>query len=274
MKALFISELERLWSKKSTWLIFIAIPLVLYASSKYYLSHNLSVPEISPEFTSFANFPSAAIQEQLIVFFNIVVVLLLVLSVTEEYRSGQIRMVMIRTRSFTQLFFAKFLAVATIILLLLITYYLLSIPIGYIFMPKLEKVQIFYYNGLSTIKESFLYGIKYYAMSYLTLIAMVSIIMFIAVISKTVTAGVGISMAFLLASMIYPQILLMFSPNMTERLFKFQLLSLTHIQHMGIAIMLGEHPTFVLYGFIVLITYTLIFTILSSAIFAKSDRYI
>ncbi|KNF09390.1 ABC-2 family transporter protein [Gottschalkia purinilytica] len=274
MKSLFISEFERLWTKKNTWLIFISIPLVLYASAKYYLSHNVLVTTTSPEFTSFANFPIAAMQEQLITFFNLAVILLLVLSVTEEYRTGQIRMIMIRQISFSKLFFAKFITVIITIFLLITAYYFFSIPIGYLLMPKLEKVSIFYHNELFATLSSFIYGVKYYLLSFLTLIAMASTIMFISTVSQTVTTGVGLSIGFLLSSIIYPQILLMFFGKLTMKVAKLQFLSLTHIQHMGIAISLGEYPSLVGWNFSILLIYTTIFTVLSYLCFTKTSKYI
>ncbi|MGY0374757.1 hypothetical protein [Clostridium sp. JNZ J1-5] len=272
MKGLFISELERLWCKKSTWITFLSVPIVLYASARYYLGHNLNVSKISPEFTSFGNFPAAVIQEQLILFFNLAVVLLLILSITEEYRSGQIRMVMIRPISFTHQFLAKIGTILVTLFLLILVYFLLSIPIGYMSMPKIDKVHIFYYANAFTIKGSLLYGIKYYAVSFLTIVAMESVIMFIATISKTITTGMGVGIGFILTSLVYPQILFMFNHQPTVKVIKLQFLSLTHIQHMGIAMMLGENSLFVKLIIAILLVYIVIFTILSYLFFTKRSK--
>lgn len=272
MKGLFMSELERLWCKKSTWITFLSVPIVLYASARYYLGHNLTVSKISPEFTSFGNFPTAVIQEQLILFFNLAVVLLLTLSITDEYRSGQIRMVMIRPISFTHQFLAKIGAILVTLFLLVLVYFLLSIPIGYMSMPKIDKVHIFYYANAFTIKDLLLYGIKYYAVSFLTIVAMAAVIMFIATISKTITTGMGVGIGFILTSLVYPQILFMFNHQPTVKVIKLQFLSLTHIQHMGIAMMLGENSLFVKLIITILLVYIVIFTILSYLFFTKRSK--
>ncbi|MBU5483848.1 hypothetical protein KQI86_05850 [Clostridium sp. MSJ-11] len=274
MKALVLSELERIWSKKSTWLILLSIPLVIYASARYYLGHNLNMTIDSPQYTSFGNFANAVMQEQLIVFFNIVLILLCVLVFTDEFTSGSIRMVFIRSVYYWEVFFSKLCSVAITMFVFVMAYFILSLPIGYILMPKLENVSIFYHSSKFTIKESILYGIKYYAIAYLTLMSMAFVISFIAMISKSITSAVGMSITFLFGSLIYPQILMIAFREMSDKLMSYQLLSITHIQHMGIAMMLGEKGFFSGFILIILTVYIIVFGILSYLIFNKTSKYV
>lgn len=277
MRRLFLCEFERIWARKSIWLLFLSLPFVLIASAKYYLGHNESVSTLSPEYTSFANFPAAAMQEQLMSFFNIAIVLIFALIITEEYRSGQIRMVMIRVESFKKLFFSKLAAAFVTIFFIMILYYVLSIFIGYIMMPNLSKVHVFYYKNELEAWKVFAYSGAYYFAALLTLIAFASVIIFITLISKSVTTAVGGSIGFLLFSLIYPTLVYMLGNiNGIDKMAiaKIQFLSLTHIQHMGIAIMLGERPQLVGLNVSILIIYTLIFTSMSYFIFIKRDKEI
>lgn len=274
MKSLFISEWERLWSRKSVWLCFMAIPLILYASARYYLSKNLTMPVTSPEFTSIGNFPNAAMQEQLILAFNLIVVFISVLIITEEYRSGQLRMVMIRPVEFKNIFIAKFLVLITTITLYMIIYFLCSVALGFLLFPKVENVAIFYHKDTLSISQCLQYGVKYYFISLLTLIAIASTVFFISIISKSVVVAVGSSLGFILASAIHSSAIQLLLRLGIVKYPYIGFLSITSIQHEGIAIMLGQRP--ILQGFIclTLLGYFLIFNTLSYLIVSKNDKLI
>lgn len=272
MKNLFLSEWERLWSRKSLWLCFMAIPLILYVSAKYYLGINLKTPVTSPEFTSFGNFPNAAMQEQLILAFNLIVVFISVLIITEEYRSGELRMVMIRPVKFNHIFIAKFLVLVAIISLYMVTYFLASIGFGYFLFPKVDQIAVFYHQSTFSIGACLLYAVKYYLLSLITLIAIGSVAFFIAIISKSVVVAVGVNLAFILFSAGYPTVLQVLNRGGGLSLYKLQLLSITHIQHMGIAAMLAEKPLLIGFTSLVLTSYILIFSILSYVTVSKKDH--
>lgn len=274
MRNLFICEFERIWSKKSTWFLFLVIPFVIIASGKYYLSHNLEVGLTSAEFTSVGNFPAATIQEQLMTFFNASALLIIALAITEEYRTGEIRMVLIRCKSFGQLFVCKILAIFTTIFMMLVTYFICSVLIGYILMPWVDKISIFYYEGSFTISQSFIYAFKYYGYSFITLLAFASVGIFIGVISRSITTAIGSGVGFLLFSFIYPQLVYIFSTIKGAETMKFQLLSITHIQHMGIAMALGEKSMFLGWSSLILLVYICMFLIAAYVIFSRSDKSI
>ncbi|QLY78862.1 ABC transporter permease subunit [Clostridium intestinale] len=274
MKNLFVCEFERIWSKKSTWLLFLLIPFVIFASGKYYLSHNIAVDLASAEFTSFGNFPAATIQEQLITFFNASALLIIALSITEEYRTGEIRMVLIRCKSFGQLFVCKMFAIFTTILMMLITYFICSLVIGCFLMPRVDNIKIFYYDGFFTISQSFIYALKYYSYSFITLLAFASVGIFIGIISRSITTAIGSGVGFLLFSLIYPQLVYIFSSTKGVETMKIQLLSITHIQHMGIAMALGERSLFLDWSTLILVVYIVVFITTSYVIFTRSDKNI
>ncbi|MCY6355912.1 ABC transporter permease [Clostridium sp. ZS2-4] len=244
MKELFISEWERLWSKKITWFCFFSIPLILMGTLKYYLKKNITIPHTSPEYTTFLNFPSVAMQEQLITVINILALLFIVLSVTEEYRSGQLRMVMIRTYSFTKIVVAKYLVVLSTLLLFLICYFAASVAFGYMFLPKTQTVMFFFIKHPFMLKAALMYNIKYYMIAFLTLAAISAFYMFISMISKTTTIAVALNVGFLIFSAMYGYIIQIFSKILisvmsVEAIRKSMFLSLIEIQYQGICILLS-----------------------------------
>lgn len=270
MKNLFLSEFQRLFHRKSTLWCFLSIPIILIASAKYYIGVNKSIDSISPEYTSFLNFPVAAIQEQLILAFNIIIILLIVLSVTEELRNGSLRMVLIRRFKPTHILISKFLVIVVTIFLFLITYLILGYIIGFLLFPKLDEVSIFYFSSKLSGSEVFIYTLKYYFLAFLTLISLGSVIFLIATLSKSVVIALGISMATLLGLISYSiviQILLYNNPN----IINYQLLSIAHIQFQGIALMLGESNMFYYYNLMIITLYMVIPSILTLLIYKEKD---
>ncbi|MDR0270902.1 MAG: ABC transporter permease [Paenibacillus sp.] len=280
MIALLHSEWERLWKRKIAWLFLIAIPLIILATAKYYIGHNLAIPSGSPEHTTAENFPVMAMIEQLIVVFNVVALVLLTLSFTEEYRSGQLRLIMLRAYSSRQLFWAKCLAFALMMALFFLIYLLVAVAAGYMFFESSSRQVLFYYDRSISNGEMILYTLRYYGMAYATIVGMASVFIGIGVAARSSTAAIGLGMGVLLCSLAFP---LLF--EMANRVLGLGLphmlryLSLTEIQFSGIAVMMSGakaikamHPG----GWMacILSSYIAVFTAAAHLIFTKSDRWI
>jgi len=227
----------------------------------------------NPQFTSFFNFPVAAIQEQLVLAFNIIMILLVVLSVTQEVRDGSLRMVLLRRFKPAQVFISKFLVIIVTIFMFLGVYLILGYIIGFFMFPRLDEVSVFYFNRAFSGGELFIYTLKYYLLAFFTLVAVASIIYFIATISKSVIIALGVSVATLLGLMVYPIIIQMLFFN-SIKMVKYQLLSITQIQFQGIAMMLGENNMFSYFNLLIIAMYILVFFIGSCLIYVKKDNLI
>ena len=271
MKSLFISEFQRLYYRKSTWACFLAIPVLLIASAKYYRGVNTVMDISNPQYTSFLIFPVAAMQEQLIVGFNMIVVLLMILSVTQEVRNGSIRMVLIRKFKPIEVFIVKFLVIITSVFIYLMTYLILGYIVGFIIFPKFDSVHIFYWGKTFNAGQAFIYTIKYYLISFLTLLSISSLVFFISTISKSVVIALGLSVATLFGLAVYPTIIQILLFN-NINLMKYKLLSVIQIQHQGIAMMIGEKNSFYLFNLSIIGIYILIFLLISFVIHKKSDN--
>lgn len=272
---LIASEWERLWSRKITWFLFAGIPLILFATGRYYQNLNEKLNPNRPEYAVLDNFPVLALSEQLITVFNFLLLLLLVFSITEEYRTGQIRMVMIRSYSFSQLLWAKWLSVMAVAFLFHIVYFILSYLFGAMMFDMKPELYLFYHKNPVSSGPAFTYNVHYYALAFLTLIAMSWVITFFAVISKTTTTAIGTTIGFLLISFGYPIILMTFTKGLNPPLApQWYFLSLTQIQYQGIALFLAEIPQLVTFNLLVLLGYTLFFGSLAYFIFTKHDRFI
>ncbi|GAA0748662.1 ABC transporter permease subunit [Clostridium oceanicum] len=274
MLNLFKSEWQRLYSKKTTWLCFLLIPVIIMGSAKYCLFLNLSVNSTDSKFTQFYNFPVASIQELGSFSINMILILLIVLCVTEEFTNGSIRLVLIRPIKKGKVFLAKFLVIISTIFLILIVYLILSYILGYIIFPKSSSVTAFFWKRPFNPHEMFLYTLKYYSMLFLTLIAIATLEFFISIISKSVTISIGVNIGIYLFLLIYPRVIEIFISSKNPLLFKIQWLSVAHIQFEGIAAMLSQYKVLGLYSLTVLFIYIILFFILNHFIYCKKDHLI
>lgn len=268
MKQLLISEWVRLWNKKVTWFILCSMPILVGISTPYYLNNNQTVNPSSPEYVVLGNFPVMGISEQLISICNLIVILLIVSMVTEEYNTGQLRFILLRAYSFSQIFIAKFIIAIITIALYLVTFFTFAYIIGFIFFKKTETVNLFYYNTPVNNVEAFTYNVSYYILVFLTLIAMACVILFISVIFRAPIIALGCGTGFLIISLMYPNIIKEVSNNSNIEFY-----SITQIQWKGITLMLKD-STYLINYVGVLITYTILFFSLAYWIFIKKDRFL
>ncbi len=270
MKQLFLSEWQRMWNRKSTWLCFGAVPIMLVMFVKQYLKANLKLTSFDAKYVAFLNFPSTVLRTHLIMFFNIIVILLIIMSVTSEYRSGQLRMVMIRAVSFGDIIKAKFLVIVSVIFLLLTSHLVISSVLGYLFFPH-EKVKFRTYNYPFTVSEGILYNLKYYIIAFITLVAVVAVIMVICINCKTTTGAVGGSLTFILASATYPTMCYLFLNKINETI---DFSSLISIQDHGILSILEQKPEYVGLIIFVIALYIVVFSLIAFNLFNDQDCYI
>ncbi|MCB2309525.1 ABC transporter permease [Clostridium tagluense] len=272
---LYKSEFERIWKRRLTWICFILIPLSIAGASKYYLSNNYSHAVTSAEFVSFGNYPFMIFQKVLVTLFNIFTMLFVCMCVTEEYRSGEIRLVMIRGYSFLEIYFAKVAAIITTMLIFFLIFFLLSTVWGYFAATRLDKVMLFYHSNSVTILKAFLYSGKYYALGFLTTMAMLSVFMVFAVKCKTVTGAMGCSIAVIIGGLVFSEVIIYFGSILGKNLITHLYFStITKIQHLGICMVLSEKPTLAPWIIIVLISHIIFFGGIACRIFTKEDHLI
>lgn len=276
MNKLIVSEWERLWKRKVIWIMFAAIPIMVYAAAKYSLHQNTTVTPDMPHYTVMGNFPVLGLAEMLMTAFNFVVLAIATIVVTDEYRSGQLRMVMIRTHSFRQIILAKFFVVINFIFLYLLAYFIFCYGMGYIMFSNPETYPQFYDQSEVTLAEGFIYNLKFYGLAFLTLVAISSVIFFIAIISHTTTTTLGIGIGFLFISFSYPNIVNLFGKLISnEVLLKLYFTSIPMIQWQGLTFMLAESSG--LFGWILLVLscYILLFQLLMTlGTSRKNDTFI
>ncbi|MBE1555370.1 ABC transporter permease [Sporosarcina limicola] len=276
MSKLLASEWERLWKRKVTWLMFAAIPIMVYAAAKYCLHQNNNLSPDLPQFTVAGNFPVLGLAEMLMTAFNFVVLVIAAMIVTEEYRSGQLRMVLIRAHSFQQIIIAKYIVLAGFIFLYLVAYFISCYGMGYALFSNPETYPQFHYQDHVTLGEGFIYNLKFYGLAFLTLVAMSSVVFFIAIVSHTTTTTLGIGIGFLLISFLYPNIIQLFQQFLNnEVVIKLFFTSIPMIQWEGLTLMLAKSSS--LYGWMLLVLscYILLFHLLIILVTRrKSDIFI
>lgn len=273
MKQLFISEWQRLWHRKSTWISFMLLPLVMLAQLRSCIYSNSKVTPDNIKYVSSLNFPSKLLRSESIEIFDVIVILLIIMAVTSEYREGQLRMVMIRNFSFDQIFKAKYLIILSVSFLLLCFNFVLSTLLGYLFLPYKEAK----FSGQLkkfTMNESIFYNIKYYIIAFIVLAAFISVIMFISIVCKTTVSTFAASMIFICVSSMLPELFFAFL-GQTSSIYRFSRCTfLTNIQYSGVDMILSGMSGETILIFTSIVFHIVIFYLISLSIFSKQDCYV
>lgn len=269
MRFLFQCEWKRIWSKKSSFLFLFFIPLLVFATALQSLKNNEILEKTDPQYAFWSNFPVMSISEVFMLYFNIVAVLIIVMSFTHEYRTGQLRMILQRSYRFSSVFLAKYFVVLLYLLLLVSFYFICSLVAGWFLFDSSEKVYLFFQTEPVSSVDSLVYSGAYYFLSFLSLAAVASVSIFAGVISKSSTSAFSITAGFLLISMLFPVLLGMFSESLGYSHYVY--LSLIEIQFSGIVQMLTDNLFLKTWIFAVIMTYIILSTAASLLIFSKRD---
>jgi len=273
MKQLFISEWQRLWHRKSTWISFLLIPIIILATLRKYILTDVKITPDNIKYVSSLNFSSTILGNQSIEFFDVIVILLIIMAVTSEYREGHLRMVMIRSFSFDQIFKAKYLVILSTSFLLLFVHFILSTLFGYLFLPN-KEVKFPYQLKKFTMGESVFYSVKYYIFAFIVLAAVISVIMCISIICKTTVGTLAASMIFIFVSSIIPDLCSVFIGE-TSQAYKFVSYTfLTNIQYAGIDELLSGISGETILMSASIVFHIVVFYLIALNIFSEQDCYI
>lgn len=268
-------EWMKFWKRKVSWILLALIPLLVFVSAKYILQQNQLFSPDTPQYAVVGNFPVLGLAEMLMTAFNLFIIVIALLMVTEEYRTGALRMVFIRSHSFRKIMFAKFLVLLILLLLYLAIYFLTCYGIGYFLFSNPEVYPQFYHQRPFTFIEGFFYNLKFYGVAFLTLVAISSVIFFIGILSHTMTSAFGISVGYLLLCFAYPNFIQLFQPILREEtIFKIYFTSIPMIQWEGITLLLAETPHYKGWIVLILMSHILLFQLLILFVTRKKDIFI
>ncbi|KEK25275.1 ABC transporter permease subunit [Bacillus gaemokensis] len=272
MRMLVRSEWERLWAKKVTWLCFAMIPVMLLGAAKYFLTHNQEVAKTAVDYTYANSFPVLALSEMLMSICNLILLVLIVLVFAQEYHSGQIRMVLQRVYTYSQVLVAKTITILLVMLLFIGGYFICSYLIGYIFFEHESNIRLFYHQEKMDGIGVFFYSISYYGIAYITLIAMASILIMLAVMSKSVTSATLMGMGFIIFSVGYPALATIIGKSSVFLYINYS--SLVKLQHEGIAISLGGYSWMSFWGSRILFMYIVLCNVVTLYGIGKRDNFV
>ncbi|WP_350302697.1 ABC transporter permease [Peribacillus frigoritolerans] len=276
MKGLFTSELERLWSQKISWIILFFIPLMSIGSVKYYLSWNERVSPGQPDYVTSLNFPIISISEHLVVSFNIIAIILISTVIANEIENGQLRMILIRPFSTTQLFLAKLATILTTMFLYLTLFWILNTVAGYIFFPKVDTLITFLDEQKLSLTAALLYNVKYFSACFVTMISVVSVFTLLGSISRSTMITLGAGVGFIFLSIAIPQLLEFSTQTIIghSTVIHLMYMSIVKIQHTGIAFLLSSTNNLNSYIILVQTVYIALFGLIAYWTFVKRDYFI
>ncbi|PEE40376.1 ABC transporter permease [Bacillus pseudomycoides] len=273
MMRLVRSEWERLWAKKVTWLCFAGIPVMLFASAKYYIGHNQAIAKTAVDYTYSNTFPVMGLAEMLISAFNLILLVTMALMISHEYHSGQMRMVLQRAHTYRQILLGKMITMFLMMALFFLVYFTCSYVIGYLCFNFNPNIFLFYYEQpTSSGMEVFLYTLKYYGVAYVMMVCVISIFMMLTVLSKSTTSAIAFGIGFIILSLGVPEIMQHFVP--TRQVVFVRYSSIVNLQYEGIALSLIGKGNFIYLCLGVLSVYIAISNFITFYVVGKKDHFV
>lgn len=274
MKALMWSEWERVWKRKTTWLLFLSIPIILLAAASYVVKQNDTLTADVAHYTSAWNFPIMGLSEMLFTVFQGVILVLVAFIVTDEYQDKTIRMILIRSYSNLEIIISKYLVSIFALAAFFAAYLAISYAVGFIYFDRPAELALFYQQGMATPFASLVYNLQFYGIALLSSIAMLTVLFFISSIAHTTTAAIGTGIGFLLFSFLYPNVVTYFTPLIGEELvIKIFFTSIPMIQWQGITYLLADQPFMAQWNCGVIAIYWLLFAGLIVLAANKKDYF-
>lgn len=268
------SEWERVWKRKTTWLLFLSIPIILLAAASYVVKQNDTLTADVAHYTSAWNFPIMGLSEMLFTVFQGVILVLVAFIVTDEYQDKTIRMILIRSYSNLEIIISKYLVSILALAAFFAAYLAISYAVGFIYFDRPAELALFYQQGMATPFASLVYNLQFYGIALLSSIAMLTVLFFISSIAHTTTAAIGTGIGFLLFSFLYPNVVTYFTPLIGEELvIKIFFTSIPMIQWQGITYLLADQPFMAQWNCGVIAIYWLLFAGLIVLAANKKDYF-
>ncbi|CAM4234307.1 ABC transporter permease [Saccharibacillus endophyticus] len=268
------AEWRRLWKRRPVRLMALTAPAASLVSAKYLLSQNALLDPALPEYATAGNVPVLALAEMLVTAFSGMMLVLAGLTVTEEYRGGQLRMGMLRAVSLTRIMAAKWLACLSFVLIQLALYFLSSVVIGRFGFPNPASYPLFYEAGTVSYAQGIFYDLAYYGLAALALAVLLTVFFWIATIGRSSTAALGTGIGFLLLSYAAPTLLNYFRPLLDAGVYmRMYFLSLLMIEWEGLAATLANLHGLAVWNFGVLAGYAILFGGMTAWAWKRRDSF-
>lgn len=193
MKNLVIAELERMTSRKMNKIFFFAsiIVLVLFASWVRFFNVGFYDPNITMEINSL-NFAPFVLRDYHLYLMFIFCPFIFTESLCHESVTGCLRLVLTRTYNKREVIVSKFLCCMIVSGLFLLIIFIFATLFGYLFVPKVDYTHFFNIEHSFGGAQALLYNMKFYALEYLVVVALLGISAFVSVIlPNTVLAFIG-----------------------------------------------------------------------------------
>ncbi|WP_242218609.1 ABC transporter permease [Bacillus cereus group sp. BfR-BA-01380] len=185
MRRLILSEIERIYSRKSTKVLFvISVLFPIFSYLLFQLRWNYTtytVDGIKFSINSL-NYPITQMSEYNALLIFILLPLFFSESLSSEIDSGAYKMILLRPLKKWKLIVSKWISLATVYTGILLCTYLTNVLIGYLLMPKVEYTVYYNIDKHLNLLDSTIYNLKCYLIMFGIHIALLAAISLLSVI--------------------------------------------------------------------------------------------
>lgn len=267
MSALFINEISKIYRQKWLWLIVLGILVISYTDVSFFMQGR-SV--LHPDFFS-ESLMTYGISSNLYLWCNIFVAVLAASVYTDEFQNGQLRFVFLRRFSKAKIFVSKLLTIYFLLFLLLVFYGIVLCAAGSVQIP-IEG----YANKQQLIVGSALQTLSVYFMAYITLIAICSLFVCLAMYSKNVTYALGFCMIYILFSLLLDGVNTSLAGLFPPSSYFFELfrnITIPYMQYSNLNILFAGSSNSIAAMITLVLLHVAVFTYLSFKKFTRADYF-
>lgn len=203
MKSLIVSELERIWQRKRTWISLIIYSLVTLAVCIFLQVYKLGFydPSTAIELNAL-NFSPFVMKETHIILMFVVCIMIFTDSLSYEKSIGALRLVMIRPYKKHKFIISKWISLVITLIPFLFTTFLISTVWGMVCLPKVNNTTILNMAGSFGVLDMFIFNLKFYLLELVILVCLLAVSSIVSLVVPNAIIG-GISTIVITVGLVY-----------------------------------------------------------------------
>ncbi|SHH81216.1 hypothetical protein [Caloranaerobacter azorensis] len=201
MKALILSELERIWGRKRTGILFILNIVLIFMICAFVNFYKVGFygPNAYIKLNSL-NFSPFVLREGHIILACIICPIIFIDCLNYEKTSGGFRLYMIRAYDKFEYIVSKWIALSITLFIFVISIFIVSNVFGFTLMPKTEYTELVNVQGEYGLISALLYNIKFYMIEYMILLCILGIASLVSVLVPNAVLAVIATIAVIVGS--------------------------------------------------------------------------
>ncbi|MBM7854020.1 hypothetical protein JOC37_000392 [Desulfohalotomaculum tongense] len=201
MKALILSELERIWGRKRTGILFILNIVFIFIICAFINFYKVGFYGTDAYIKlNSLNFSPFVLREGHIILACIICPIIFIDCLNYEKTSGGFRLYMIRAYDKFEYIVSKWTALSITLFIFVLSIFIVSTVFGFTLMPQTEYTELINVQGKHGLISALIYNIKFYMIEYMILLCILGIASLVSVLAPNAVLAVIATIAVIVGS--------------------------------------------------------------------------